>query len=93
MPTEPTARTKMISFRLTAEEYDRFQQLCANSGARNVSELARTAINAILKQPLQVPREALEYQVAALEGRVNMLFLEFRRLRQENAGRGARPAR
>ena len=71
----------MISFRLTAEEYDRFQELCANSGTRSISEMARAAISAMLKQPLQVPRKTLEHQVATLEGRVNMLFTEFKRLR------------
>ena len=77
----------MISFRLTAEEYNRFHELCASCGTRSVSELARTAINALLKQPPQVPRETLEYQVATLEGRVNMLLLEFKRMRERNGGR------
>lgn len=75
----------MISFRLTAEEYNRFQELCASTGTRSISEMARAAINALLKQPLQVPREALEHQVATLEGRVNMLFLEFKRLRARDS--------
>lgn len=76
----------MISFRLTAEEYDRFHDLCAACGTRSVSELARTAINALLKQPADVPRESLECQVAALEGRVNMLLSEFRKMRELGSG-------
>jgi hypothetical protein len=76
----------MISFRLTAEEYDRFRELCATCGTRSVSELARAAINSLLKQPAQVPEEALEYRVAELEGRVNLLRSEFRKLRQSAAG-------
>jgi hypothetical protein len=72
----------MISFRLTAEEYDRFRELCSASGTRSVSELARAAINSLLKQPAHVPEEALECRVAELEGRVNMLRLEFKKLRQ-----------
>jgi hypothetical protein len=70
----------MISFRLTAEEYDRFRELCSTCGTRSVSELARAAINSLLKQPAHVPEEALEYRVAELEGRVNMLRLELKRL-------------
>jgi len=72
----------MISFRLTVEEYDRFRELCSACGTRSVSELARAAINSLLKKPTQVPGEALESRVAELEGRVNMLRLEFRKLRQ-----------
>jgi uncharacterized small protein (DUF1192 family) len=72
----------MISFRLTAEEYDRFRELCSTCGTRSVSELARAAINSLLKEPAQVPEEALAYRVAELEGRINMLNLEFRRLRR-----------
>jgi hypothetical protein len=76
----------MISFRLTAEEYDRFRELCSTCGTRSVSELARAAINSLLRQPAHVPKEALECRVAELEGRVNMLRLEFRKLRQSAGG-------
>jgi len=75
----------MISFRLTAEEYDRFRELCFACGTRSVSELARTAIHALLNQPAQAPREKLEYQISVLEGRVNMLLLEFEKLRQRDS--------
>jgi len=77
----------MISFRLTADEYDRFRELCSTCGTRSVSELARAAINSLLKQPAQGPEEALEYRVAELEGRLNMLSLEFRKLRQNGSSR------
>jgi hypothetical protein len=80
--TEPRTRTRMISFRLTAEEYHRFCDLCSTCGTRSVSALARAAINSLMKQPAQVPEEALEYRVTELEGRVNVLSLEFRKLRQ-----------
>jgi hypothetical protein len=71
----------MISFRLTAEEYDRFRELCSACGTRSISELARGAIRSLLSQPAQAPREALEYRVADLEGRLHMLGLEFNKLR------------
>jgi uncharacterized small protein (DUF1192 family) len=73
----------MISFRLTVEEYDRFRELCSTCGTRSVSELARAAINSLLKQPSEVHREALEYRVAELENRVSMLRLEFSKLRHD----------
>jgi len=76
----------MISFRLTAEEYDRFRELCSSCGTRSVSELARAAINSLLKQSARAPEQALECRVAELEGRVNMLRLEFKKWRQSAGG-------
>jgi hypothetical protein len=80
--TGPTTRTKTISFRLTADEYERFLDLCSTCGTRSVSELARAAINSLLEQPAQVPSEALASRLAELEGRVNMLRSELTKLRQ-----------
>lgn len=77
----------MISFRLTAEEYDRFRELCFAHGIRSVSEMARAAINMLLQQPARVPQESLETRVAELEGRLHMLSLELKRLNQ-----GTRPS-
>ena len=77
----------MISFRLTAEEYDRFRELCSTSGIRSVSELARAAINSLLNEPTSASQETLEYRVAELENRVNLLRLEFRKLCQPGSGR------
>ena len=71
----------MISFRLTAEEYDRFRELCSTSGTRSVSELACAAIGSLLKQPGCGAADLLEHRVAELEGRMHMLNLDFRRLR------------
>jgi Ribbon-helix-helix protein, copG family len=83
----------MVSFRLTADEYDRFRELCSASGTRSVSELARAAINSLLKQPAQVPSELLESRVAELEGRVNMLGLEFKELRHRGGIHAVKEAR
>lgn len=83
MPVE--SRNKMISFRLSEEEYDRFRDLCFTRGIRSVSELARTAINMLLQQPDRAPHESLESRVADIEGRVHMLALELKRLHQHVA--------
>lgn len=42
-------KSKMISIRLSAEEYQRFRELCALYGSRNLSELARDAMNHLLQ--------------------------------------------
>lgn len=78
------SKTKMVSFRVTADEYDRFRELCSTCGTRSVSELARAAINSLLRQPALVPREALESRVTELEGRVNMLHLEVRKFKRSS---------
>lgn len=72
----------MISFRLTAEEYEKFRELCFTQGIGSISEMARVAINMLLQQPARAPQEALESRVAELEGRLHMLALELKRLNQ-----------
>jgi hypothetical protein len=75
----------MISFRLTAEEYDRFRELCYSNGIRSVSEMARTAINMMLAQPTRAPQGALEARVSDLESRLHLLSLEMKKLNQHSS--------
>lgn len=72
----------MISFRLTAEEYDRFRELCYSNGIRSVSEMARAAINMMLSKPDRAPHEALETRVSELESRLHLLSLEIKKINQ-----------
>ena len=74
------SRSRMISFRLTQEEYEKFRRVCFTHGIRSVSEMARAAINLLLQEPSRAPNEAIESRVAELEARVHMLFLELKRL-------------
>ncbi len=52
-------RSRMISFRLTADEYDKCRELCFAQGLRSVSEMARAAINLLLQQPDRLPAGGL----------------------------------
>jgi hypothetical protein len=70
----------MVSFRLTAEEYDKFREACITQGIRSVSEMARAAIYTLLQQPARASDGVLETRVAELEGRLHMLSLEIKRL-------------
>lgn len=79
------SRTRMISFRLTPEEYDRCRELCFTQGLRSVSEMARAGINLLLQRPERVSHETLESRVTELEGRLHMLALEIKRLQQNSA--------
>ncbi len=91
------SRSRMISFRLTAEEYERFRELCYTHGIRSVSEMARSAINMMLSQPSRAPQEALETRVSELESRLHLLSLEIKRMNQHStpalSGNVAIPAR
>ena len=74
------SRSRMISFRLTAEEYDRFRELCYSNGIRSVSEMARAAINTMLSKPIEDRKETLETRVSELESRVHLLSIEIKKL-------------
>lgn len=84
------SRSRMISFRLTSEEYDRFRELCYKNGIRSVSEMARAAINIMLAQPGRAPQEALETRVAELESRLHLLSSEVKKLSHHAAQSPAR---
>jgi Arc/MetJ-type ribon-helix-helix transcriptional regulator len=77
--TEPAPRpfkNKMITFRLTAAEYDHCRDLCETGGFRSVSSLARAAIDLLLQQPARPHDITLEARIAALEARLNQLTQE-----------------
>jgi len=82
------ARSRMISFRLSAEEYERFRDLCFAQGANTVSEMARAAINLLLQEPSRASRQTLESRVAQLEGQISSLCLEIKRLSATRASDG-----
>ena len=71
----------MLTFRVSEEEYERFHEICYSKGIRNVSEMARTAINVLLQQPDRIAEESLETRVNELEARLHRLAAEFKRLR------------
>jgi hypothetical protein len=80
------ARSKMISFRLSAEEYDHFRELCFSQGIRSVSELARAAVNRLIcdPDPVHAAGEALETRLTNVEAQLQTLALELRRMKQPN---------
>lgn len=64
-------RTKMVSFRVSPEEYTTFRNACTTKGVRSVSELARTAMEILVLTDRQgVP---LDHQVRELRDRVTAL--------------------
>ena len=72
-------RSKMICFRLTAEEYRMLQNACGSSnGARSISDLARKTILQSLVG--NGPTDLLSDKVRSLQDRVRRISLELERI-------------
>lgn len=70
----------MISFRLSAEEYDRFRDICFAHGIPSLSELARVAMNRFMNEPART-ESAMDVRVADLEARLQILSNEIKSIR------------
>lgn len=76
-------RTKIVSIRLSQEEYTRLQGLVAARGVENLSELARTAMNHLLFQEHvngYVGDGGIETRVNQMHARMSILDREVARL-------------
>jgi hypothetical protein len=78
------SRDKMISFRLSAREYERLRDFRVARGARSISELARTAVSQFVSSLAPAPDEELEVRVNELEGQLRVLALELKRIKQRD---------
>jgi hypothetical protein len=74
-------RSKMISLRLSDEEYESLKTLYAARGVRSLSEFAREAMHRVLgeDQP-PLPNSTLDIRVQVLDGKVALLEGELSRL-------------
>jgi len=75
-------RDKMISFRLSARDYERLREFRVMRGARSISELARAAVSELIGSLSRPSDEALETRVNELEGQLRMLALELKKIKQ-----------
>jgi len=66
-------RIRMVSFRLSEEEYDGLKNLCLAEGARSVSDLARATVCRLLRMPNGSPVQTLERRVQELDREVKRL--------------------
>jgi len=71
-------RNKMISFRLTAEEYRMLQNACGAKGARSLSDLARKAMLQSMVATGQA--DLLSDVVRDLQERVQRIVTELERI-------------
>jgi Arc/MetJ-type ribon-helix-helix transcriptional regulator len=70
-------RSRMISFRLSEDEYASLRSLCENGSARSVSDLARDAVHRLIGKDSQAD---VESAMRTLEGRMDTLDLQVQRL-------------
>lgn len=71
-------KSKMISFRLSPEEYQRLRETCELQGVRSLSDLARTAMQELIASGWQPA--PLSDEVRDLRNRVRTLSLQMDRL-------------
>ena len=69
-------RSKVISIRLSREEYDQFQDLCVVHGSDTISALARTALKLLALNENGNGKAAIESRVNAMDARVSQLDRE-----------------
>lgn len=70
-------RSRMISFRVSEDEYTGLKNLCVKEGARSVSDMARDAVHRLITN---WPNNHLETVVQVLQVRIEALDLEVKRL-------------
>ena len=73
-------RSRIVSFRLSQEEYDALKDTCLAEGARSISDFARSAACRLARNGNGSPDEGLQATVLTLQGRVEDLDRELKRL-------------
>ena len=71
-------RSRIVSFRLSQEEYEALESTCIAAGARSISDFARSAACSLSVQNNGLPEKAPDFR--ALQKRVEDLDREVRRL-------------
>jgi hypothetical protein len=87
-------RSRMISVRLSEEEYVALRRVCFLTGARSVSELTREAMRAVLKDlnredPFGQHLEEFRAGMKSLEKKVEQLEARITTFKDEDAQDGA----
>jgi hypothetical protein len=72
-------KSRMISFRVSEDEYAGLKSLCINEGARSVSDMARDAVHRLVTKNNPANHQ-FEMLVHVLQHRVEALDQEVRRL-------------
>ncbi len=82
------SKSRMVSFRLSEEEYLQFREACSVHGVRSLSELARVAMQKMASHP----KTTIDLQIQQLRDRVLSLSAELEGLANQvrvGSARGA----
>jgi hypothetical protein len=71
-------RSRMISFRLSPEEYERFTKLCSERGVRSVSDMARIALQKLVAGDTE--SDPISFEVRDLRSQIKAMANELERL-------------
>ena len=72
-------RSRMVSFRLSEEEYEGLKHICIAVGARSLSDVARDAVKQMIENGSS-PRRDLSAELELLTQRMEALDHEVKRL-------------
>jgi hypothetical protein len=74
-------RSRMVSFRLSEEEYESLRDICMTAGARSLSDIARDAVHQLIGSGGDPKKDKdIETQVRLLNERMDAIDQEVRRL-------------
>lgn len=72
-------RSRMVSFRLSEEEYEGLKHICMTIGARSLSDIARDAVQRLLSNGTE-PKSYSDAQLRILYEKMDALDQEVKRL-------------
>jgi hypothetical protein len=73
-----TAKKRIVNFRLTEDEYVTLQKACSTSGARSISDYARSVLLGALPDETGTQRPDMSRRIDQLEMRVSALSAAIR---------------
>jgi hypothetical protein len=84
-------RSRMVSFRLSEEEYESLRDICLTAGARSLSDIARDAVHRLIGNGGEQKKD-FETQLRLLNERMDAIDQEVRRLAGRLEANASAPA-
>ena len=75
-------RNRQVYFRVSEDEFQRFVELCNSAGARSISDLARSAIEKLLRESTDGPDGVVLERLKSIDDHLHDVDLTLRRLTQ-----------
>ena len=66
-------RTRLVYFRLSEEEIEKFTDMCHSEGARSMSDLIRTALDRMTRDCASVPEDLLMQRLELIDRMMEQL--------------------